>query len=330
MRVFPWSLVCQLRSQELEKQHPMCFAELPDWMLEPLIRVPAPAASQATVPAVTDPLCSVLRSLCGSRGGVTLTCWLGRPWTGLNPPLPTAEGKCTCCAMKLTELFVNPPGCVYCKYPTHHFLPHPRTNTYRLSQVSALGVFSTAAETCYITAFLFPTEALNIASFLHGFTSSREQLATEKLCEERKYLNSWLWFRFITALKMKPVFGWKEEVSVQLYRKNDTELVLVWMSAVTLRVTSLSVEQEHQCQLGDLKCSPELRAAAASLEGRRHWDSGTLKSPPPSPRRQTVRPARPELECRCYRLFVFIFNCLQSCHTQNSHPSCKQSARHVG
>lgn len=56
--------------------------------------------------------------------------------------------------------------------------------------MSALGVFSTAAETCYITAFLFPTEALNIASFLHGFTSSREQLATEKLCEERKYLNS--------------------------------------------------------------------------------------------------------------------------------------------
>lgn len=168
----------------------MCFTELPEWMLEPLIRVPAPAASQATVPAVTDPLCSVLRSLCGSRGGVTLTCWLGRPWTGLNPPLPTAEGKCSCCAMKLTELFVNPPGCVYGKYPTHHFLPHPRTNTYRLSQVSALGVFSTAAETCYITAFLFPTEALNIASFLHGFTSSREQLATEKLCEERKYLNS--------------------------------------------------------------------------------------------------------------------------------------------
>lgn len=168
----------------------MCFTELPEWMLEPLIRVPAPAASQATVPAVTDPLCSVLRSLCGSHGGVTLTCWLGRPWTGLNPPLPTAEGKCTCCAMKLTELFVNPPGCVYGKYPTHHFLPHPRTNTYRLSQVSALGVFSTAAETCYITAFLFPTEALNIASFLHGFTSSREQLATEKLCEERKYQNS--------------------------------------------------------------------------------------------------------------------------------------------
>lgn len=330
MRLFPWSLVCQLRSQELEKQHPMCFAELPDWMLEPLIRVPAPAASQATVPAVTDPLCSVLRSLCGSRGGVTLTCWLGRPWTGLNPPLPTAEGKCTCCAMKLTELFVNPPGCVYGKYPTHHFLPHPRTNTYRLSQVSALGVFSTAAETCYITAFLFPTEALNIASFLHGFTSSREQLATEKLCEERKYQNSWLWFRFITELKMKPVFVRKEEVSVQLYRQNDTELVLVWMSAVTLRVTSLSVEQEHQCQLGDLKCSPELRAAAASLEGRRHWDSGTLKSPPPSPRRQTVRPAQPELECCCYRLFVFIFNCLQSCQMQNSHPSCKQSARHVG
>lgn len=42
-----------------------------------------------------------------------------------------------CCATrKLTELFVNTPGSVYGKYPTHHFLPRPHTNTYKLSQVS--------------------------------------------------------------------------------------------------------------------------------------------------------------------------------------------------
>ena len=329
MWLFPWSLVGQLRSQELEKQHPMCFTELPDWMLEPLIRVPAPAASQATVPAVTDPLCSALRSLCGSRGGVTLTCWAGRPWTGLNPPLPTAEGKYMCCAMKLTELFVNTPGCVYGKYPTHRFLPHPPTNTYRLSQVSALAVFSTAAETCYITAFLFPTEALNIASFLHRFTSRSSSPEKSSASRGNTWtvdfglgsLQPWKW-GLCSAGKRKFPCNFTRRMT-QKCPENSGESLNVCSDAAG---DVLSAQQEHQCQLGDLKCSPELRAAAAaSPEGRRHRDSGTLKSPPPSPRRQTVRP-----DCRCYRLFVFIFNCLQSCQTQNSHPSCEQSAHQVG
>lgn len=78
-----------------------------------------------------------------------------------------------CCAMrKLTELFVNTLSCVYSKYPTHHFLPHPHTNTYELSQVSVFGdVVSQLLKLVTSPCSCSHTEMLNGASFLHQFTS---------------------------------------------------------------------------------------------------------------------------------------------------------------
>lgn len=57
---------------------PEVHMERPDWMLEPLSLIPAPAASPATKPAITDPLCSTLRTLCSSHGDADvkkLVCW---------------------------------------------------------------------------------------------------------------------------------------------------------------------------------------------------------------------------------------------------------------
>lgn len=99
---------------------------------------------------------------------------------------------------KLTELFVNTPGSAYGKYPTHHILPHPHTNTYKLSQVSVPVCLAFPEQLA--SQLLKPvtsgrcTEMLNMAS--HQSESSSPW--------KRKEISR---HTFTTAPKMKPVFG---------------------------------------------------------------------------------------------------------------------------
>lgn len=65
----------------------------------------------------------------------------------------------------------------------------------------------------------------------------------ETLCEGgNTCTHTRLQFSFIRAIKMEPVFGWREEVSV-LYWKNDTEFI----SAI------FSLQAEFKCDFSGLK-----------------------------------------------------------------------------